>query len=361
MTNLNEITARMKSTGWFETDGCYTLFDGQYGSTGKGLLASVIAETMGDMIDTVTTNAGPNSGHTGYYKGEKILTQQIPVASIVMDRMMIGHDCYLNAGAIIEPAILERELDMYQRREQVRGNVYIHPAAAVIKPKHQGDQLSHIASTGKGVGPAMASKLGRTKDAVIGEGLVRGDVNVYKRALGNEELGRCFVETAQGWSLGINSGFYPYTTSRECSVAQALADLGVSPVDHRKSIVSLRTYPIRVGNTPDGFSGPVYPDQEEITFESLGVEPERTTVTQRIRRIFTWSDLQFEDMLRANKPDAIFINFLNYLGDNEGDWREFVGHLNELHKETLGHDPDFVLMGFGPYNSDVRVWDGIPF
>lgn len=339
-------------TGWFNQDGCYTLFDGQYGSTGKGLLASLIAEVCGDKIDTVTTNAGPNSGHTGYYEGEKILTQQIPVASIVMSRKGVHHDCHLNAGAQIEPAILEREMGMY-RKGSAPVNFSVHPNAALIKPEHQGDQHSDIASTGKGTGPATAYKISRKVDAVVGTKLP----HVVKNKLALNQIGRCFVETAQGWSLGINSGFYPYTTSRECGVAQALADLGVSPSDHRKSIVSLRTYPIRVGNTEDGWSGPIYPDQTETSFEELGQEPELTTVTQRVRRIFTWSEIQYRDMLIANKPDAVFINFANYLKPSE--LIDFIEDKILIpYHETLGRAPDFTLVGLGPYNSDVMLYEG---
>jgi adenylosuccinate synthase len=170
-------------------------------------------------------------------------------------------------------------------------------------------------------------------------------------------MGRCFVETAQGWSLGINSGFYPYTTSRECSVTQALADLGVSPRAHRKSVACVRTYPIRVGNTHDGYSGDVYPDQHEVTFEDLDQTPELTTVTQRVRRIFTWSPTQYAQMLLANEPDGIFINFVNYLP--EAKQEAFVNHyVVEAYVDTLGRVPDFVLLGFGPNNDDVELYEG---
>lgn len=357
MSDISKIRHKMFETGWFASHGCYTLFDGQFGSTGKGLLASVIAEANGDRIDTVTTNAGPNSGHTGYYQGEKILTQQIPVASIVMDRMGIGHQCYLNAGAIIDPAQLAKELDMYNSREFAEA--IVHPHAAIIKSEHQGDQHSDIASTGKGTGPAAAYKLSRKADAVA-EAYYGSEIKqsgAYLWTMPINELGRCFVETAQGWSLGINSGFYPYTTHRECGVTQALADLGVSPAHHRRSIVSLRTFPIRVGNTPDGFSGPVYADQKEISFEDIGQEPELTTVTKRVRRIFTWSQMQYREMLRANMPDAVFINFMNYLPEDERD--DFVREkIIEDYRATLGKAPDFVLLGFGPYNEDVKLWQG---
>lgn len=358
MNDINKIRDKMLTTGWFTDDGAYMLFDGQFGSTGKGLLASVIAEAVGEKINTVATNAGPNSGHTAYVPGtgEKVMTQQIPVASVMMDKLGVYHNCYLNGGAVIDPKILMDEIDRYAGASI---DLLVHPHAAVIKAEHQGDNLSRIASTGKGVGPAMADKLWRFPHAVLEGNAELSDsiILAHQQDMGMmdmNEMGVTFVETAQGWSLGINSGFYPYTTSRECSVSQALSDLGVSPKFHRKSIVSLRTYPIRVGNHPSGgYSGDVYSDQAEISFEDIGVEPELTTVTQRVRRIFTWSDTQFVEMLRANQPDALFINFMNYLKEDER--RDFLYKVRALYRKTMGHMPDFILGGYGPLNSDVRL------
>lgn len=358
MSEIRKIRKKMQQTGWFADDGCYVLFDGQFGSTGKGLLASVIAEAMGDEIDTITTNAGTNSGHTGYFLGEKIMTQQLPVASIVMERLGIDHVVYLNAGAVIEPDTLRKELEYYKERD-VR--VFVHPDAPVVMPEHKGDQLSRIASTGKGVGFAMADKINRVEGATFKTLQEMSsepfNVEVYRFSTPKFSLGRCFVETAQGWSLGINSGFYPYTTSRECSVSQALSDLCVSPRALRKSIATLRTYPIRVGNTPDGYSGDVYPDQQEVTFDDLGQEPELTTVTQRVRRIFTWSWQQYREMLHANQPDALFINFMNYLPKEEH--YDFVMGLIAEYRNAMGFAPEFILGGYGKYNAEVRVvFDG---
>lgn len=363
-TNISEIRDVFVNNGWFEEEGMYVLFDGQFGSTGKGLLASVIAESLGDKIDSVATNAGPNSGHTGYYNGEKIMTQQIPVASIVMDRMEETHTVYLNGGAVIDPPQLEKELGYYT--DTSTRHFVLHPSSSVIKESHKGEQLSKIASTGKGVGFAMADKLIRNEDAVSGyyqdswdwakENKVES--KIFKNP--KRDLGRCFVETAQGWSLGINSGFYPYTTSRECSVSQAISDMGCSPKDFKKSVVCLRTFPIRVGNTKDGYSGDVYPDQEEIDFEKLGVEPERTTVTGRIRRIFTFSWEQYYQMVMANKPDGLFLNFINYLPEEEH--APMIKKMVRSYKGIIGHDPDFVVGGYGPYNEDVKVlFDGKDF
>ena len=351
-----EIRDKLISTGWFQTTGAYTLFDGQFGSTGKGLLASVLAEHMGDFINTVTTNAGPNSGHTAWYHKQpsvKIMTQQIPVASVVMSLNKQPHVCYLNGGAVIDADILREEVSKWVP-EGV--SFVVHPCASLIHKHHKGDCLSKIASTGKGVAPAIADKIMRVPYATVGEAkwdFVLECPPAEVRKLDPETFGVCFVETAQGFSLGINSGFYPYTTSRECSVSQALADLGVSPKSHCKSIVSLRAHPIRVGNTPDGYSGPCYDDQKELTWRQLGVEAELTTVTKRVRRVFSWSWQQYKHMLVVNRPDALFLNFLNYLGETEKD--DFIVECIRVYVEVVGKSPDFVLLGNGPQNEDIKL------
>ena len=353
---LAEIREVFTENGWFDEDPFRThpyrthhvLFDGQYGSTGKGLLGSVIAEAVGDKIGAVTTSAGPNSGHTAYCPtdGTKIVTKQVPVSSVVMSRLGYRHSCKLNAGAVIDIDTLNEEVERWQL-----GNVCVHPNAAVIKPEHKKADAHHIASTGKGVGPAIVAKIGRRPESVAGY-WDHAFILAVRSALDAEKP--TLVEVAQGWSLGINSRFYPHCTSRECSVSQGLSDAGVSPLHLKKSIVSLRTYPIRVGNTQQGTSGSIYPDQEEISWDDLDVEPETTTVTGRVRRVFTFSMTQYKEMLAANRPDALFINFLNYLG-TEKQQAHFVHTLISVYYDAMGRWPDFVLGGYGPYNSDVKV------
>ena len=40
----NSVCDRLRSDGWFQRAGAYCVVDGQYGSTGKGLLSSVLGE-----------------------------------------------------------------------------------------------------------------------------------------------------------------------------------------------------------------------------------------------------------------------------------------------------------------------------
>lgn len=348
---LGSLTPNIEN--WFNVPGAYVLVDGQFGSTGKGLFAGYIAENAILKPNWVTTNAGPNSGHTAYYGRENIVTQQMPVASVVLD--MMGHRprTLLNAGAIIDPKKLEEEVDKW-----FTGLPFIHPVATLIHEYHkEADQqtVSHIASTGKGIGPAIMEKISRDVGNVARELYLPVLPNGEPRTWDNFWLWDrdiVFVETAQGFSLGLNSTFYPHVTSRECTVMQALADARIPAQMVRKVAMCVRTYPIRVGNVGEAHSGDHYPDQTEISFEDIGVEPEFTTVTGRKRRIFTWSRMQFRAAVAANRPDVIFCNFMNYLDQSLRP--AFIQDLFDDYMRVMTTMPR-MYYGFGPKAHDIRT------
>lgn len=358
-----ELAKSLDLAGWFNDPGVYVLVDGQFGSTGKGLLSAVLGEYGHDKIDLVTSNAGPNSGHTAYcpINKKKIMTQQIPVSSVIANRIKSAQrkvDCistYLNGGAIIDLDILLKECQDHQI------SPIIHPSAAMISPEHVDMENmggpSKVATTAKGVGAALASKVMRENKGVPADMHYTISREMIRAA--NEIV---FIETSQGFSLGYHSGFYPHCTSRECSVSQALADAQISPKNLRKVAACYRTFPIRVGNTSVGYSGDCYSDQVETTWEDIGVEPELTTVTKRVRRVFTWSWQQFIESLIVNSPDLVFINFLQYLKPAER--QDFLEMVREVYFDTLKKPIETLLVGYGMLNSDVyiyekgRIWSG---
>lgn len=342
---------KFKTAGWFTSPGAYVLVDGQFGSTGKGLAEQVLCLLGGERVDAVQTNAGPNSGHTIYSDIlTKIVTKQIPSFSVQAGMMNFRIPLHLNAGAIIDPKILTEELQWLGRSE-----LTLHPHASAILPKHYlpTPSLDAIASTQKGTGPATADKVLRKRFSVV-ENV--HDFEGFKQSKGEtERMGVVFISTAQGFSLGINSGFFPHTTQRECTVQQALSDARIPARKLQKVIATFRAFPIRVGSTPLGSSGGWYGDQKELSWSEVGVEPELTTVTQRQRRIATWSDIQFRECLAVNDPDALFINFLNYF-KTALEATKFVEDVVSRFTQMKGSKgPDFVMLGFGPYARDVEI------
>lgn len=327
--------------------GAFVLVDGQYGSTGKGLAAAVLAEAVGFMFDAVTSNAGPNSGHTSYYKGEKIVLQQLPTFGVVCEKIGMGLPMYMNAGAIIDWPKLKDELDLYARNASVR----VHPHAACVTDEARAmetELVGRIGSTGKGTGAALARKVLRLPESVAQDLLP-------EKILGRmtySPTGLYFIEVSQGYSLSLNaSGFYPFTTSRDCTVAQAMSDAGFHPQSYIGGMMVVRTFPIRVA----GNSGPCYPDQRETSWEELGQTPEITTVTKKVRRVFTWSDQQYIEALHANRPTMLFFNFMNYLPENQR--QEFLEDKVRIYAKVMHCAPELVLAGYGPLNEQVSVYD----
>ena len=343
------------------------VIDGQFGSTGKGLAAAYQALNTKDVNwDKVicTTNAAPNAGHTTVLPdGTKFVTFHMPTIGVLKQETTI----YLNAGAIIDIELLKKEIvDLGVDPERIR----IHPNAAVITKDdkeyeaQKSSGATAIASTQKGVGRALARKIMRetkvAKDyekelADIGISVLRMELN--EAIASNWAI---VIETPQGMSLSLNNGFYPHCTSREVSVAQSFSDAGLHPSCLHKTLMTARTFPIRVGNIVDdkgqtiGYSGDVYPDQKELSWDNFPhVEPERTTVTKRVRRIFTFSREQYLESVARLRPAIVHIGFCDYYTTRD----EFDDMMNaiEYAHSRYGIRPDIVC-SFGPSTDDVVSW-----
>lgn len=343
-------------TDLFAYRGVHTIVDGQYGSTGKGVLAAFLAKeaiTRGVQFNASFCNAGPNSGHTFYHGDEKHVLKQLPTFGVASHLLGNTMPIILTAGAIIDPAILNAEADRYPDL-----SIFVHPNAAVIMPEdreaeHSGS-IAAVAGTRSGTGAALARKVHRDPHAVVGANrhLFRGNITVsaplVEDQLRSWKANRLFNEVSQGFSLGVNQQFYPKCTSRECTVSQSLADASLPPHSSTKTYMSVRTYPIRVGNVDGHSSGDWYPDQHEITWQELGVAAELTTVTKRERRVATFSAEQFYDAAFTNDPDFVFLNFVNYLP--EGEENDLVHNiLSACRTRHRG-----MLISTGPKSSDVK-------
>lgn len=306
----------------------HAIVDLQFGSTGKGLLAGVLAKKL--KPDVIVTAWGPNAGHTFIdATGRKFVNIALPNGLVSPSVRTI----LLGPGSIINPDILFEEIERYEEfLTNVR--IMIHPHAAVVTQDHRDREARYgakIGSTMKGVGEAFAAKILRR--VVPGE-LPRYPIafdqlppnlkpllctiEEYNAAIDNART--LLVEGCQGFSLSINHGFYPYTTSRDCTVGQLFSDCAIPQIEALDAHVygTARTFPIRVANRFDasgtmiGTSGPCYPDQRELEWKDIGVEPELTTVTKLPRRIFSFSKQQIAEAIRMNGCDDVFLNFCNY-------------------------------------------------
>lgn len=344
------------------------LIDGQFGSTGKGLAAAYQVEQIDQRspyhnwgMTVCTTNAAPNAGHTTVLpNGRKFVTFHMPTMGVLKEQTTI----YLNAGAIIDMDMLRDEIDDL---EVDPSRIVVHPNAAVITQedkdyeKDKASGATKIASTQKGVGRALARKImreGKTAKDLIDQFQFMG-IAVNRLNL-NDMMEKNFsvsIETPQGMSLSLNNGFHPHCTSREVSVAQSLSDAGIHPSYLYQTLMTARTYPIRVGNIVDengqvvGNSGGVYPDQHELSWGDFPhVEPERTTVTKRVRRIFTFSSIQYKESIARLRPDIVHLGFCDYLR-NVGELDGIVNKMLSAH--AYYRKAPHILCAFGPSTSDI--------
>lgn len=347
--------------GFIQTGKASVIIDGQYGSTGKGLIAAWATEG-GNYPHIATTNAAANAGHTTKYQdGREILCYHLPTIGVRAHQTEAPTQIYLNAGSIIDIGVLMHEC---ARTDISIDDVIIHPRAAIIEAEdkvYEEDTSSaqtRLASTRKGVGRALARK-------VMREGKVAGQYPELRTGIIdlNKSLGdgaSITIEVPQGMSLSINHGLsYPHCTSRDVSVGQALADANVHPSFLGPVMMTCRTMPIRVGNIYNhdggdahlmGSSGPCFPDQREISWDDIGIEPELTTVTKRPRRIFTWSNTQYEQALRAARPDVVFLNFVNYLKDGT-EFDDLMWRMRAA--EAMVGRPTQKIFGYGPNVEDI--------
>lgn len=269
---------------------------GQFGSEAKGHVTQrLLRREQGYRVNVRV--AGPNAGHSGHTEdGVKLAFRQLPMGALTP-----GVDCVIAAGSEIEPEVLLSEIDAairYAGFDPLR--LYIDGEATLLEPVHKGmevDLPNRIGSTGKGIGGARAARLMRharrvSDDSDLLKRLDAIGVYVVDTAYAvTQELNPDYVvvEGTQGYGLGLHAGYYPFCTSSDCRAIDFLAMAGLSPwywprVQFNIWVVA-RVYPIRVA----GNSGPLY---GEITWEELGLEPEYTTVTQKMRRVGHWdSDL----------------------------------------------------------------------
>lgn len=338
----------------------HMIVDMQYGSTGKGLLAGYLGETL--KPDLVMSANMPNAGHTYINKDGRVWMHKVLPNSIVspnLTHVLIGPGAVFSYDQLLS--------EMYHSADLLNGvEILIHPNATVLRESHRlaedtKGMVESIGSTAQGSAAAMIDKIMRDPNKKVIARDVLGhqpfsvvgmdtacvaeahvcDHDEYCDAISMANL--IIAEGAQGYSLGLNQEFYPYCTSRECTPSRFMSDMALPLPMLAKTYGSLRTYPIRVA----GNSGPHYSDQVELSWKDLGVEPELTTVTKKVRRVFTFSYKQLADAAWEIAPDVIFLNFANYLENQEAfDMAERIQDATGVKK---------VLMGWGPKFDDVEV------
>jgi len=380
--------------------------DGQFGSCGKGLVTTALAHKYRPQIISTTNMA--NAGHTAVNDdGQKFIAKALPSASI-LTKWCRGYQPHIVVGASAA-----FNIDQLNDEVQTCGLNYslsIHPRAGVITDAHKqaeaGDGESstkHIASTMQGCGAFAADKILRKKDLLLARDYpelsgymaqhLPNKLNIsshYASKYSTRSLPEVLDslmryhdvtilhEGSQGFSLDINHGHsYPQCTSRGTTAIQNMADMGISPRMLGDVYLVIRPFPIRVGNVIEngqqvGYSGDCYEDQTEITWEQVAKEAampedvaasllktELTTVTKRLRRVYTFSARQLREAAIVNGATKIVLNFANYIdyacnNTNEQNRitpkiHKFIENVEEITKIPV------VAVGTGPQTNHV-IW-----
>jgi adenylosuccinate synthase len=275
--------------------------------------------------------------------------------------------CVIGNGLVIDPAVLLGEIDELESRGvSVQGRLSLSSRAQVLMPWHPLiDRLDEdlrgkgaIGTTGRGVGPAFADKVGRSgvrvADLVDKESLLQllSFLVPYKNAileklygaeplslervhaeyadygsrlapfvadvgaLVQEALARgdtVLLEGAQGALLDLDAGTYEYVTS---SVPSSLAGgatigIGIGPTQIEKVLGVYKAYNTRVGN------GPMPTELTDETGDLLregGPRPEYGATTGRPRRCGWFDAVAARYTARINGVTAIAITRLDVLG-----------------------------------------------
>lgn len=322
------------------------LIGGQYGSEGKGNIVAYLAREY----DVMVRVGGPNAGHTVASAVGTFTYHHLPSGSRdVTARLLLG------PGMTIHLPGLLREINECSIGPD---RLFIDPQATIIeeadREAEQVHLVSTIASTGSGSGAAAARRILSRGKATIRLAKDVDELRPYVGTPGNyrgstsdrlEEAYRSgqsiLLEGTQGSGLSIFHGDYPYVTSRDTNVAGCLAEAGISPSRVRKILMVIRPMPIRVGD-PDGSEGhisgrlklPTTFDEiaqfAELEADALNAA-EKTSTTNRNRKVgwFEWD--QFRKACALNAPTDIVLTFADYLKATNRNARRF----EQLHSDTI--------------------------
>lgn len=338
---------------------------GQYGSEAKGSVAAHLARTCERPLMAIRV-AGPNAGHTVYSDdGVRYPLRSIPVAAVARPGSMLG----IAAGSEVDYRVLEDEMRLLEDDGFGPLQLMIDQQATVLDQEHHMSEArramhDRLGSTGKGIGAARAARIMRDAD------IVGGDADVADRAhyiLGKG--GEVHIEGTQGYGLGLHAGHYPFCTSSDCRAIDFMAMTGIMPwdpvVDDFEVWVTFRTYPIRVA----GNSGPL---NDETSFENLSrslgvvIEPERTTVTNKVRRIGRWDRDLAAEAIKANGTDRVrlalmFVDYLHPQAYGATAWDQLpVEAVRWIEREENALGLRFDLLGTGPRTIIDRRYDQHP-
>lgn len=313
---------------------------GQFGSEGKGRVAADLAvrETSPPLVVRV---GGPNAGHCVVDNdGFEWKLRHLPTAAISRP----DADLAIAPGSEVNPKLLADEIMAVEDtfgKGYITDRLYIDPEATVIITAHidSEDRLKkRIGSTGSGVGAARAARVWRQAKRI---GDIESEWSQRRTPWFAQDWlrdgGTVIIEGCQGYGLGLHAGHYPYCSSANFRAIDMLGMSGISPWDPGVSAlqvwVVMRTLPIRVG----GDSGPLY---METSWQEKDLPEERTTVTNKVRRVGEWDKSLAYEAIQANGGHvAVALTMVDHVRrDLEGqtEWTPQIDDVAKEYEQSLG-------------------------
>ena len=329
----------------------------QWGDEGKGKITDFFA---GESDYVVRFHGGNNAGHTVIVDGNVFKLHLIPSGVIYGKPISV-----IGNGVVVDPKVLLEEID-YIKNKGVEPKLMVSARAHVIMPYHIAldEALSNhqgklaAGSTKRGIAPVYADKMFRNGIRLIdllepdvfkeklekGYGFSKGLIEKameQKLEISMEEIfttyssygqqlkeyiadtavelynahksGKSILfEGAQGISLDVDHGVYPYTTSSNTAAGHISTGTGVSFRDIDRIIGVVKAYLSRVGE------GPLPSEMhEDVAIPLRKKGHEYGTTTGRPRRM-GWLDLvQVRQAVRVNGLTEIALTKLDVLNGFE--------------------------------------------
>jgi len=335
------------------TSNITVIVGAQWGDEGKGKITDFFA---GESDYVVRFHGGNNAGHTIIVDGTIFKLHLIPSGIAYGEPMSI-----IGNGVVVDPKALLDEID-YIQEKGIDPRLMVSDRAHVIMPYHiamdgalsghQGDLAA--GSTRRGIAPVYADKMFRNgirmidllepivfrekleKGYAFAKGIIEkslnqtldisvdGIFNTYsdyghklKSYIHDTSLelyrahksGKSILfEGAQGISLDVDHGVYPFTTSSNTAAGHISTGTGVSFRDINRIIGVTKAYLSRVGESP--LPSEIHGNDAKNLRDKGG---EYGTTTGRPRRV-GWLDLvQVRQAVRVNGLTEIALTKLDIL------------------------------------------------
>jgi adenylosuccinate synthase len=325
----------------------------QWGDEGKGKITDFFA---GESDYVVRFHGGNNAGHTIIVDGNTFKLHLIPSGIVYGEPMSI-----IGNGVVVDPKALLDEI-AYVQEKGINPKLMVSDRAHVIMPYHiamDGALSLHqgklaAGSTNRGIAPVYADKMFRNgirmidllepivfrekleKGYAFAKGIIEKTLNqsldisideifdtysdygqklksyihdtsvvLYKAHKSGKSI---LFEGAQGISLDVDHGVYPYTTSSNTAAGHISTGTGVSFRDIDRIIGVTKAYLSRVGESP--LPSEIHGDEAKKLRDKGG---EYGTTTGRPRRV-GWLDLvQVRQAVRVNGLTEIALTKLDIL------------------------------------------------